>query len=296
MLPPLTPPVPPTVAGCARLPDHTPIPSPQDYYPKILDMVTCSRDVGVHLAALQLLNALPVPPNIEPLLRRTVPNLLGFLQLDNHNIQVRCPPCPPGTPPPAPCPPSQPHPRCFCSCRSSGCWSRCPAWKSSCPTSSTARYGPRPRARWVLQGICILVSTLGLPPSLAAVSQHFLNQVRPEILSLLNNSQPEKLLSELLLLLEVLHEGCSQPRRPSKSPKSNSCSLYEVLFGENSDLADRLMVMFVHPDLTVQVQACKLVMKLQLHRLDGEVAAALSRHRAGSTALNHILPSVKSAS
>lgn len=133
-------------------------------------------------------------------------------------------------------------------------------------------------------------------PSLAAVSQHFLNQVRPEILSLLNNSQPEKLLSELLLLLEVLHEGCSQPRRPSKSPKSNSCSLYEVLFGENSDLADRLMVMFVHPDLTVQVQACKLVMKLQLHRLDGEVAAALSRHRAGSAALNHILPSVKSAS
>lgn len=75
-------------------------------------MVTCSRDMGVHLAALQLLNALPVPPNIEPLLRRTVPNLLGFLQLDNHNIQVRCPPCPAGTPP-APCPPSQPHPWCF---------------------------------------------------------------------------------------------------------------------------------------------------------------------------------------
>lgn len=283
------------MAGCARLPDHPPIPSPQDYYPKILDMVTCSRDMGVHLAALQLLNALPVPPNIEPLLRRTVPNLLGFLQLDNHNIQVRCPPCPVGTPP-APCPPSQPHPRCFCSCRSSGCWSRCPAWKSSCPTSSTARYGPRPRARWDLQGDLHPRFHPGAAPSLAAVSQHFLNQVRPEILSLLNNSQPEKLLSELLLLLEVLHEGCSQPRRPSKSPKSNSCSLYEVLFGENSDLADRLMVMFVHPDLTVQVQACKLVMKLQLHRLDGEVAAALSRHRAGSAALNHILPSVKSAS
>lgn len=96
--PPYTPLCPPTVAGCARLPDRPPIPSPQDYYPKILDMVTCSRDVGVHLAALQLLNALPVPPNIEPLLRRTVPNLLGFLQLDNHNIQVRCPPCPVGTP------------------------------------------------------------------------------------------------------------------------------------------------------------------------------------------------------
>ncbi|XP_068516401.1 armadillo repeat-containing protein 12 isoform X1 [Anas acuta] len=61
----------------------------RDYYPKILDMVTCSRDMGVHLAELQLLNALPVPPNIEPLLRRTVPNLLGFLQLDNHNIQLQ---------------------------------------------------------------------------------------------------------------------------------------------------------------------------------------------------------------
>eukprot|EP00075_Anas_platyrhynchos_P011273 XP_027300526.1 armadillo repeat-containing protein 12 isoform X2 [Anas platyrhynchos] len=203
----------------------------RDYYPKILDMVTCSRDMGVHLAALQLLNALPVPPNIEPLLRRTVPNLLGFLQLDNHNIQLQ-----------------------------------------------------------VLRLLVTLSRMEELLPDILNC------QVRPEILSLLNNSQPEKLLSELLLLLEVLHEGCSQPRRPSKSPKSNSCSLYEVLFGENSDLADRLMVMFVHPDLTVQVQACKLVMKLQLHRLDGEVAAALSRHRAGSAALNHILPSVKSAS
>ncbi|XP_068516402.1 armadillo repeat-containing protein 12 isoform X2 [Anas acuta] len=203
----------------------------RDYYPKILDMVTCSRDMGVHLAELQLLNALPVPPNIEPLLRRTVPNLLGFLQLDNHNIQLQ-----------------------------------------------------------VLRLLVTLSRMEELLPDILNC------QVRPEILSLLNNSQPEKLLSELLLLLEVLHEGCSQPRRPSKSPKSDSCSLYEVLFGENSDLADRLMVMFVHPDQTVQVQACKLVMKLQLHRLDGEVAAALSRHRAGSTALNHILPSVKSAS
>uniref|UniRef100_A0A8B9VY74 Armadillo repeat containing 12 n=1 Tax=Anas zonorhyncha TaxID=75864 RepID=A0A8B9VY74_9AVES len=203
----------------------------RDYYPKILDMVSCSRDMGVHLAALQLLNALPVPPNIEPLLRRTVPNLLGFLQLDNHNIQLQ-----------------------------------------------------------VLRLLVTLSRMEELLPDILNC------QVRPEILSLLNNSQPEKLLSELLLLLEVLHEGCSQPRRPSKSPKSNSCSLYEVLFGENSDLADRLMVMFVHPDLTVQVQACKLVMKLQLHRLDGEVAAALSRHRAGSIALNHVLPSVKSAS
>ncbi|EOA98383.1 Uncharacterized protein C6orf81-like protein [Anas platyrhynchos] len=156
----------------------------RDYYPKILDMVTCSRDMGVHLAALQLLNALPVPP-----------------------------------------------------------------------------WGAEPRAaQWLrVPGWCDKVTARGGVSRIQGVSG-------------------------------------THPRRPSKSPKSNSCSLYEVLFGENSDLADRLMVMFVHPDLTVQVQACKLVMKLQLHRLDGEVAAALSRHRAGSAALNHILPSVKSAS
>ncbi|KAI6072834.1 Armadillo repeat-containing protein 12 [Aix galericulata] len=100
----------------------------------------------------------------------------------------------------------------------------------------------------------------------------------------------------MLLLLEVLHGGCTKPRHPSKSPKSDSCSLYEVLFGENSNLGNHLMVMFVHPDLTVQVQACKLIMKLQLHTLNADIAAALSKHSAGSAALNHILPSIKSAS
>ncbi|XP_040391684.1 armadillo repeat-containing protein 12 isoform X1 [Cygnus olor] len=61
----------------------------QDYYPKILDLVISSRDTEVQVAALRLLNALPVPPNIEPLLRRTVPNLLGFLQWDNYTIQLQ---------------------------------------------------------------------------------------------------------------------------------------------------------------------------------------------------------------
>uniref|UniRef100_A0A8C3CBB3 Armadillo repeat containing 12 n=1 Tax=Cairina moschata TaxID=8855 RepID=A0A8C3CBB3_CAIMO len=203
----------------------------RDYYPKILDMVTCSRDMGVQLAVLQLLNALPVPPNIEPLLRRTVPNLLGLLQLDNYNIQLQ-----------------------------------------------------------VLRLLVTLSRMEELLPDILNC------QVRPEILNLLNNSQPEKLLSEMLLLLEVLHGGCTKPRRQSKSPKSDSCSLYEVLFGENSNLAKHLMVIFVHPDLTVQVQACKLIIKLQLHVLNADIAAALSKHSAGSAALNHILPSVKSAS
>ncbi|KAM9184884.1 armadillo repeat-containing protein 12 isoform 2-T2 [Mergus octosetaceus] len=202
-----------------------------DYYPKILDMVTSSRDMGVQVAALQLLNALPMPPNIEPLLRRTVPYLLGFLQLDNYNIQLQ-----------------------------------------------------------VLRLLVTLSHKEELLPDILNC------QVRPEILSLLNNSQPEKLLMEMLLLLEVLHGGCTKPRRPSKSPKSDSCSLYEVLFGENSNLANHLMVMFVHPEQKVQVQACKLIMKLQLHKLDAEITTALSKHSAGSAALTHILPSVKSTS
>uniref|UniRef100_A0A8B9DE82 Armadillo repeat-containing domain-containing protein n=1 Tax=Anser cygnoides TaxID=8845 RepID=A0A8B9DE82_ANSCY len=61
----------------------------QDFYPKILDLVISSRDTEVQVAALRLLNALPVPPNIEPLLRRAVPNLLGFLQWDNYAIQLQ---------------------------------------------------------------------------------------------------------------------------------------------------------------------------------------------------------------
>uniref|UniRef100_A0A8B9DD38 Armadillo repeat-containing domain-containing protein n=2 Tax=Anser cygnoides TaxID=8845 RepID=A0A8B9DD38_ANSCY len=79
----------------------------QDFYPKILDLVISSRDTEVQVAALRLLNALPVPPNIEPLLRRAVPNLLGFLQWDNYAIQVRRPPRPAGTPQHGAHPPSR---------------------------------------------------------------------------------------------------------------------------------------------------------------------------------------------
>lgn len=272
----------------------TPAPSPQDYYPKILDMVTCSRDMGVQLAVLQLLNALPMPPNIEPLLRRTVPNLLGLLQLDNYNIQVRCPPCPAGTPRTVPTlPASSPVFLQLQVLRLLVTLSRMEELLPDILNCQVRPPAPRPVG---FAGDLHPRFHPGAAPSLAAVSQHFLNQVRPEILNLLNNSQPEKLLSEMLLLLEVLHGGCTKPRRQSKSPKSDSCSLYEVLFGENSNLAKHLMVIFVHPDLTVQVQACKLIMKLQLHVLNADIAAALSKHSAGSAALNHILPSVKSAS
>lgn len=135
----------------------------------------------------------------------------------------------------------------------------------------------------------------GAAPSLAAGSQHLLGQVRPEFLSLMNNSQPGKLLCEMLLLVEVLHGGCAKPRRPSKSPKSGSCSLYEVLFGENSHLDEHLLVMFVHPEERVQLQACKLIMSLWLYKLDAEIAAAaLGKHGAGSAASLHVSPSGES--
>ncbi|XP_040391686.1 armadillo repeat-containing protein 12 isoform X3 [Cygnus olor] len=189
----------------------------QDYYPKILDLVISSRDTEVQVAALRLLNALPVPPNIEPLLRRTVPNLLGFLQWDNYTIQLQ---------------------------------------------------------------VLRLLITLSRKEELL-----------PDIL----NCQPGKLLCEMLLLVEVLHGGCAKSRRPSKSPKSGSCSLYEVLFGENSHLDKHLLVMFVHPEERVQLQACKLIMSLRLYKLDAEIAAAaLSKHGAGSAASLHVSPSGES--
>ncbi|XP_035202757.1 armadillo repeat-containing protein 12 isoform X2 [Oxyura jamaicensis] len=186
----------------------------QDYYPKILDLVVSSRDEEVQVAALRLLNALPVPPNIAPLLRRAVPNLVGFLQWDNTTIQLQ-----------------------------------------------------------VLRLLITLSRKEELLPDILNC------QVQPEFLSLMNNSQPAKLLCEMLALVEVLHGGCAKPRRPSKSPQSGSCSLYEVLFGENSHLADHLLVMFVHPEESVQLHACRLIMSLQLYKLDMEIAAgALSKH------------------
>uniref|UniRef100_A0A8B9C5L5 Armadillo repeat containing 12 n=1 Tax=Anser brachyrhynchus TaxID=132585 RepID=A0A8B9C5L5_9AVES len=201
-----------------------------DFYPKILDLVISSRDTEVQVAALRLLNALPVPPNIEPLLRRAVPNLLGFLQWDNYAIQLQ-----------------------------------------------------------VLRLLIALSRKEELLPDILNC------QVRPEFLSLMNNSQPGKLLCEMLLLVEVLHGGCAKPRRPSKSPKSGSCSLYEVLFGENSHLDEHLLVMFVHPEERVQLQACKLIMSLWLYKLDAEIAAAaLGKHGAGSAASLHVSPSGES--
>ncbi|XP_047926875.2 armadillo repeat-containing protein 12 isoform X3 [Anser cygnoides] len=202
----------------------------KDYYPKILDLVISSRDTEVQVVALRLLNALPVPPNIEPLLRRAVPNLLGFLQWDNYAIQLQ-----------------------------------------------------------VLRLLIALSRKEELLPDILNC------QVRPEFLSLMNNSQPGKLLCEMLLLVEVLHGGCAKPRRPSKSPKSGSCSLYEVLFGENSHLDEHLLVMFVHPEERVQLQACKLIMSLWLYKLDAEIAAAaLGKHGAGSAASLHVSPSGES--
>nr|XP_047926875.1 armadillo repeat-containing protein 12 isoform X2 [Anser cygnoides] len=202
----------------------------KDFYPKILDLVISSRDTEVQVAALRLLNALPVPPNIEPLLRRAVPNLLGFLQWDNYAIQLQ-----------------------------------------------------------VLRLLIALSRKEELLPDILNC------QVRPEFLSLMNNSQPGKLLCEMLLLVEVLHRGCAKPRRPSKSPKSGSCSLYEVLFGENSHLDEHLLVMFVHPEERVQLQACKLIMSLWLYKLDAEIAAAaLGKHGAGSAASLHVSPSGES--
>ncbi|XP_035202754.1 armadillo repeat-containing protein 12 isoform X1 [Oxyura jamaicensis] len=214
----------------------------QDYYPKILDLVVSSRDEEVQVAALRLLNALPVPPNIAPLLRRAVPNLVGFLQWDNTTIQVRCPPAPGGDPPP-----------------------------DTVPTLPAA--SPVFLQLQVLRLLITLSRKEELLPDILNC------QVQPEFLSLMNNSQPAKLLCEMLALVEVLHGGCAKPRRPSKSPQSGSCSLYEVLFGENSHLADHLLVMFVHPEESVQLHACRLIMSLQLYKLDMEIAAgALSKH------------------
>ncbi|XP_025912301.1 armadillo repeat-containing protein 12 [Apteryx rowi] len=61
----------------------------QEYIPKVLELVTSTWDSETHAAGLRLLNGLPLPDHLHPLLRRAVPALLDFLQTDGTLAQVQ---------------------------------------------------------------------------------------------------------------------------------------------------------------------------------------------------------------
>ncbi|XP_068773949.1 armadillo repeat-containing protein 12 isoform X2 [Struthio camelus] len=107
-------------------------------------------------------------------------------------------------------------------------------------------------------------------------------QVQPDFLSLLHASQPGSLLREMLVFVEVLNEGCLSPAYQAAHHEYNEQSLHEALFGEGSRLADRLLAVFVHPEEEVQLQACKVILSLQLGKEDA-TATTLSSHSFDTT-------------
>ncbi|KAG8132190.1 hypothetical protein E2320_010070, partial [Naja naja] len=100
-------------------------------------------------------------------------------------------------------------------------------------------------------------------------------QVHPEFLSLFQPSQLGSLLFELLVLVERLCEGRLTPHYQSGHWQYNELSLHEVLFGNNSRLADCLLSLIIHPEEEVQIQACRVILKLQLNE-EGEIAGIQS--------------------
>lgn len=99
--------------------------------------------------------------------------------------------------------------------------------------------------------------------------------MHPEFLSLFQPSQLGSLLFELLVLVERLCEGRLTPHYQSGHWQYNELSLYEVLFGNNSRLADCLLSLIIHPEEEVQIQACRVILKLQLNE-EGEMAGIQS--------------------
>uniref|UniRef100_A0A8D2JHB4 Armadillo repeat containing 12 n=1 Tax=Varanus komodoensis TaxID=61221 RepID=A0A8D2JHB4_VARKO len=92
-------------------------------------------------------------------------------------------------------------------------------------------------------------------------------QVHPEFLNLFQPSQPGNLLFELLLFMERLCEGRLTPHYQSVHWQYNESSLHEVVFGEDSRLADSLLSLIIHPEEGVQIQACRVILKLQQKQL-----------------------------
>ncbi|XP_006115786.2 armadillo repeat-containing protein 12 [Pelodiscus sinensis] len=101
-------------------------------------------------------------------------------------------------------------------------------------------------------------------------------QVHPDFLNLFHSSLPGNLLYEMLVFVEKLSEGRLTPQYQSVHWEYNELSLHAALFGEDSRLADRLLSLIIHPEEEVQIQACKVILSLQLCK---EEETKASSHR-----------------
>ncbi|KAL8168424.1 UNVERIFIED_CONTAM: hypothetical protein K2H54_003677 [Gekko kuhli] len=98
-------------------------------------------------------------------------------------------------------------------------------------------------------------------------------QVQAEFMNLFRTSQPGNLLFEMLVFVERLSDGRLTTHYQSVNWQYNELSLHEVLFGEDSHLSDCLLSLIIHPEEQVQIQACRVILKLQQNE-STEIAAA----------------------
>uniref|UniRef100_A0A8D0HA22 Armadillo repeat-containing domain-containing protein n=1 Tax=Sphenodon punctatus TaxID=8508 RepID=A0A8D0HA22_SPHPU len=97
-------------------------------------------------------------------------------------------------------------------------------------------------------------------------------QVPSDFLNLFQTSQPGNLLFEILFFAEKLSEGRLSSQYELELWEFNELSLHEVLFGENSHLADRLLSLIMHQEEEVQMQACRVILNLQLYKEEEETS------------------------
>ncbi|XP_074833658.1 armadillo repeat-containing protein 12 isoform X2 [Carettochelys insculpta] len=132
----------------------------------------------------------------------------------------------------------------------------------------------------ILQAGSTLAQVLKLLSSLAQKEDLLYDimncQVNPNFLNLFHTALPGNLLYEVLVFVEKLSEGRLTPQYQSVHWEYNEQSLHAALFGEDSRLADRLLSLIIHPEEEVQIQACKVILSLQLCK---EEEAKLSSHR-----------------
>lgn len=72
------------------------------------------------------------------------------------------------------------------------------------------------------------------------------------------------------MFVEQLTDVRQAPQYQSTHQQYNELSLHEILFGDESRIADHLLSLVIHPEEEVQIQACRVILKMQLE--EGEIA------------------------
>ncbi|XP_070604619.1 serine-rich adhesin for platelets-like [Erythrolamprus reginae] len=109
-------------------------------------------------------------------------------------------------------------------------------------------------------------------------------QAPADFLNLFHTSQPGNLLYEMLVFVERLSEARQSPQYQSMQWDFNKGSLHEVIFGDNSRLAERLLALVVHHEEDVQTQACKVILSLKISKEESRISSGHTPSRSDVSA------------